>query len=84
MNSKMAYCKLRFNTDKCEIMNISQKNDISEPQYFLCGNQFKVVSNIKDLRIYITSNLSWSLQANKCANKANSVIGFIRRQEETK
>ena len=29
--------------------------------------------------MYITSNLSWSMQTNKCANKANSVLGFIRR-----
>lgn len=27
----------------------------------------------------MTSNLSWSLQATKCANKANSVLGFVRR-----
>ena len=27
----------------------------------------------------ITSNLSWSMQANKCTNKANSVLEFIRR-----
>ena len=37
------------------------------------------MSETKDLGIYITSNLSWSLQANKCANKANSVLGFVRR-----
>ena len=48
-------------------------------QYHLCGNQLKAVSEVKDLGIYITSNLSWSMQTNKCANKANSVLGFIRR-----
>ena len=60
-------------------MRISKKNDYSSPQYHPCGNQLKTVSEIKDLGIYITSNLSWSIQANKCANKANSVLGFIRR-----
>ena len=25
------------------------------------------------------SNLTWSLQATKCANKAKSVLGFVRR-----
>ena len=71
--------QLRFSTDKCEAMRISKKNDYSSPQYQLCGNQLKAVSEVKDLGIYITSNLSWSTQANKCANKANSVLGFIRR-----
>ena len=37
------------------------------------------MSETKDLGIYITSNLSWSLQATKYANKANSVLGFVRR-----
>ncbi|XP_068748755.1 GFP-like fluorescent chromoprotein FP506 isoform X1 [Montipora capricornis] len=60
-------------------MRISKKNDYSSPQYHLCGNQLKAVSEVKDLGISITSNLSWSMQANKCAKKANRVLGFIRR-----
>ena len=60
-------------------MRISKKNDYSSPQYHLCGNQLKAVSEVKDLGIFITSNLSWSTQANKCANKANSVLGVIGR-----
>ena len=40
---------------------------------------FESVSEVKDLGIYITSNLSWSMQAHICANKANSVLGFIKR-----
>ena len=61
------------------MVRISKKNDYSSPQYNLCGNQLKAVSEVKDLEIYFTSSLSWSMQANKCANKANSVLGFIRR-----
>ena len=71
--------QLSFNTTKCEVMRISQKNDTSSPGYHLCGNRLNTVSETKDLGIYITSNLSWSLQATKCANKANSVLGFVRR-----
>ena len=50
--------QLKFNTDKCEVMRISKKNDYSSPQYHLSGNQLKAVSEAKDLGIYITSNLS--------------------------
>ena len=71
--------QLSFNTTKCEVMRISQKNDTSSPGYHLCGNRLNTVSETKDLGIYITSNLSWSLQATKCANKANSVLGFVRQ-----
>ena len=69
---------LSFNTTKCEVMRISQKNDTSSPGYHLCGNRSNTVSKTKDLNIYIMSNSSWSLQATKCANKANSVLGFVR------
>ena len=48
--------KLKFNTDKRGAMCISKKNDYSSPQYHLCGNQLKAVSEVKDLGIYITSN----------------------------
>ena len=40
-------CQLKFNTDKCEAMRISKKNDNSSPQYHLCGNQLKSVSEEK-------------------------------------
>ena len=50
--------QLKFNTDKCEAMHISKNNDNSSPQNHLCGNQLKAVTEVKDLRIYITSNTS--------------------------
>ena len=71
--------QLSFNTAKCEAIRISKKNDTSCPEYYLCGNKLNQVSETKDLVIYVTSNLSWSLQVTKCANKANSVLGFVRR-----
>ena len=60
-------------------MQISKKNDKSVPEYKLGGSIHKTVPEVKDLGIYITSNLTWSLQATKCANKANSLLGFIKR-----
>lgn len=46
---------------------------------YVNDNQLKAVSKIKALGIYISSNPSWSMQVNKCANKANSVLGFRKR-----
>ena len=71
--------QLNFNTKKCDVMRISKKNDKSIPEYKLCGSTLKAVSEVKDLGIHITSSLSWSLQSTKCANKANGILGFIRR-----
>ena len=58
---------MNFNTEKCEVMRISKKTDSSRPHYHLSGDKLKVVSEVKDLGIYLTSSLSWSL----CAGKAN-------------
>ena len=61
-------------------MRISKKkSDSSHPHYHLSGDELKVVSEVKDLGIYLTSSLTWSLQANKCPSKANSILGFIKR-----
>ena len=43
--------QLKINTDKCEAMRISKTNDYSSPQYHLCGNQLKAVSESILLRI---------------------------------
>ena len=71
--------QMKFNTEKCEVMRIQKKTDSSSPHYHLGGDELKVVTEVKDLGIYINSSLSWSLQANKCASKANSILGFIKR-----
>ena len=44
-------------------MRISKKNDTSCPEYYLGANKLDQVSETKDLGIYVTSNLSWTLQA---------------------
>ena len=63
--------KLRFDT----LIN-AKWCIILKKTYNLCGNNLKGVSEVKNLGIRITSNLSWSLQAKKCANKADSVLGL--------
>ena len=51
--------QMKFNTDKCEAMAFLKRTIIQVlSQYHLCGNQLKAVSEVKDLGIYITSNLS--------------------------
>ena len=61
----------QINAKRCTFL---KKNDYSSPQYHLCGNQLKAVSEVKDLGICITSNLSWSMQANKCAKLIRQIV----------
>ena len=71
--------KLRFNPDKCEVLRITQKRDLSLPTYSL-GTSLKSVKCIKDLGIIASSDLCWSEHVrNVTANKANKLLGLVHR-----
>ena len=71
--------RLNFNTEKCEVMRITKKTDHTRPSYTLTNKALNVVDETKDLGVNITSKLSWSLHVNQCVNKANRVLGFLKR-----
>ena len=73
--------QLKFNPDKCETMRITHRQDKSEDSYTLTPNReiLKSVKNIKDLCITISYNLSWSDHIHEVVNKANRVLGVIKR-----
>ena len=71
--------QLNFNTEKCEVMRITKKTDHTRPSYTLTNKALNVVDETKDLGVNITSKLSWSLHVNQCVNKANRVLGFLKR-----
>lgn len=64
--------QLKLNTNKCEVMRARR------PDYKLMDKTLKVVNERKALGIQVNSNLSRNLLANKCANKANRVLGFLK------
>ena len=79
LESWSADWQLSFNTEKCEVMRITKKTDLTKPNYTLMNKTLKVADNTKDLGVNITSKLSWSLHVNQCVNKANRVLGFLKR-----
>ena len=65
--------KLRFTSDKCEVLRITHKRvkrDFSLPTYSLSTN-LKNVKCVKNLGIMVSLDLSWSEQVNVTVNKAN-------------
>jgi hypothetical protein len=71
--------QLRFNSAKCEVMRITHRQDFSTPVYYLSAKKLKVVNQFKDLGIIISNHLTWSDQVNSVVNKANRVLGIIKR-----
>ena len=70
---------LRFHPDKCQVLHVSRaRNKLTNP-YTLFGTQLQVTESIKYLGINITSDLRWNKQVDAVRSKANSKLGFLRR-----
>lgn len=74
--------QLRFNADKCESMRITHLRDKSVTNYFL-EKPLKDVTNFKDLGVTLTRDLSWGHHISITVNKANKVLGSIKRSVGT-
>ena len=55
-----------------------KRKDKTKPIYSL-GGQFRSVENTKDLGVTISSDLSWGKHVFATVNKANMVLGIIKR-----
>lgn len=70
---------MRFNATKCNIMRISRSRNPLTRMYSLCGHVLAEVDIAKYLGINISSELSWSPHVSSVASRANSTLGFLRR-----
>lgn len=70
---------MRFNARKCEIMTIARAKSTLPHFYNLGGEILSNVENIKYLGTTITNNLTWATHIESITRKANSTLGFLRR-----
>ena len=63
-------------------MRITHSRDKSTTNYKL-GTALKDVKSFKDLGIIISKDLTWSKHISTMVNKANQVLGLIRRSVGT-
>ncbi len=69
--------KMPFNVDKCQVLQVGTRN--KKFDYEMRGVKLKSVQYAKDLGVKIASNLKFSQQCVDAANKANRMLGFIKR-----
>lgn len=67
-----------LNESKCKSMRISRQES-TLPMYTLNGSSLEVVNHYKYLGVIITPTLSWQQQIDAIKNKANKMLGFLRR-----
>ncbi len=66
-----------FNVHKCQVIQVGTRN--KKFDYEMRGVKLKSVQCAKDLGVTIASNLKFSQQCVDAANKANRMLGFIKR-----
>ena len=64
--------QLRFNQEKCEAMRLTHSRDNSSTDYTLG-------TTLKDVNYKSFKDRSWSQHISTIVNKANQVLGLIRR-----
>ena len=70
---------MRFNAKKCHIMTIARGRTRLSRFYTLTGHILSSVQEAKYLGITLTEELSWSTHSDSVFKRANSTLGFLRR-----
>jgi len=70
---------MEFHPDKGEVISVTRKKHPPLYPYYMHGHLLKNVEHVKYLGINITSDLRWDKHVDIICNKANSSLGFIRR-----
>ena len=68
-----------FNADKCEIIHITNKKRPLCSDFTIHNQKLNIKTEVKYLRVTMSSDLSWSRHADNAAKRANSTIGFLKR-----
>lgn len=70
---------MSFNPDKCNSMTISKSLNPTKTTYSLRGHPLDIVESSKYLGVTIDHRLRWKPHINTITNRANSVLGLLRR-----
>ena len=70
---------LKFHPDKCVMLRLTMNNNQPEYKYKLGLQSLKHVAETKDLGVIVDSELKFKTHIAKVVNKANSLMGTIRR-----
>ena len=68
--------KLKFNVSKCNILHLGTKENYT---CFLCGTAIQPAQSVRDLGVMIDQDLKFHEHASLITNKANHILGLIKR-----
>ena len=76
--------RLNFNIKKCNCVNITRKKYPANHVYSLGGKSLGKTDCQQDLGLLISSNAKFSKHGSKVINKANSMLGLLKRNCSSK
>ena len=79
LESWEATCQMAFNPSKCEVLRVTNKKKLVDALYTIHGTTLCTADAAKYLGVTIHGSLSWKAHINIITNKANSTLGFLRR-----
>ena len=72
---------LNFNTAKCSVMHLGKNSNATYTLYDLVTNSNNILQSTteqKDIGIWTTSTMNFTMHCHKAASKANQALGMIR------
>ena len=70
---------MSFNPAKCEALRVSRKSNIIPFTYTIHNQPLELVNSAKYLGVTFSSKLEWKPHISNITKKANSTVGFLRR-----
>ena len=71
--------QMQFNIDKCFILRVGRPKHKLVHLYTLHNQTLSETDSAKYLGLTITSDLQWNQHINNITNKANTILGLLRR-----
>ena len=70
---------MEFHPKKCQVIRVAKARKPTETTYNLHGHKLEVVDGAKYLGVTITNDLIWNKHINNTVNKANKILGLLKR-----
>ena len=74
---------MEFNPSKCQVLHITRSKQPLNTQYTLHDQVLEATDTAKYLGVTISKDLSWNDHISSILSKANSTLGFVKRNVKT-